>query len=298
MAPSLMDLPPLPELLRLGQADLYRLAGAPPRAASGFGPGSAPYLWASEFPAAVLAGLGLRPPVLCVAGSGDNAVELLRLGLWPIVAADVSRAACYVGELKAAALASGLTRDDYLGLLPAPPPALLTRLAPKLSAEALAFWRRVAERGGVEPASLLEREPHLAGLPYLATEEAYGQTLEAARPWPLLNLSLEDFLGRSSEPFGTIYVSNVGEYIRRELLLGGREDEVEGRLAEFYQLVASRLLRGGVALAYLFEAEGRAAAGAEAAAMAAAGLGVDPHPIEFRRLGTLFRHCLLAGRSR
>jgi hypothetical protein len=235
--------------------------------------------------------------VLCVAGSGDNAVELLRLGLWPIVAVDVSRAACCVGELKAAALASGLTRDDYLGLLPAPKPELLKRLAPHLSAEALAFWRRAAERGGVEPASLLDREPYLDGLPYLATEAAYGQTLEAARPWPLLNLSLERFLEQGLEPFGTIYVSNVGEYIRRKLLLGGREeDEVEGRLAEFYRLVASRLLKGGLALAYLFEAEGRAAAGAEAAAMAAAGLGVDPHPIEFRRFGTLFRHCLLAGR--
>ncbi len=293
-------LPPLPHLLALGQEALYRLAGPGEAAApSGFGADSPAYHWASEFPARALRALApqLGPPALTIAGSGDNCIELLRLGLWPLLAVDVSRAACYVNELKAQALAQGVARADFMaGLLPAPRPELLERLAPSLTPAAAAFWRRAAEGRGAECASLLERRPHLPLLAYLATEEDYREACARACPWPLLNLPLEAVLARTRERFGTIYVSNVGEYIQRASLMADRESEVAGRLLDLWGLVAARLAPGGVALAYLFEGEERARGGPEAGAMAAAGLTVRLFPVEFERLGTRFHHCLLAGR--
>lgn len=291
------ELPPLSTLLGLTQSELYRLAAASEPAASGFGPASAPYLWASEFPASVLAALELAPPVLCVAGSGDNPVELLRLGLWPLVAADVSRPACYVNELKAAALRSGLSREGFLKLLPAPRPRLVERLAAGLSPEAARFWRERSSGGGVECASLLDRDPFVPGLAYLATEAAYHDARRLVRPWPLVNLSLEEVLARCRQAWGAIYVSNVAEYIERGLLLGGREEEVTARLAAFFGLAARRLAPGGAVLAYVFAAAPKAARGREAAALRAAGLDVHLHPVEFERRATRFHHCLLEGRK-
>jgi hypothetical protein len=289
-------LPPLAELLSLDQHSLYRLT-ASVAAESGFGPQSPPYLWASEFPSLIAQAQGLRlsPPVLCVAGSGDNAVWLQGLGLWPCLAVDVSRPACYVGELKAAALLANASRAEYLSLLPSPPRRWLERLAPQLSGEALAFWRAAGE-SGLASASLLDREPFTGGIAYLKDDDSFVRAASRVRRWPLLNMPLEAYLSRSPESFGTVYVSNVGEYIQRGLLLADREAEIPARLAAFHGLVAGRLAPGGVAVAYVFEAVARAAAGPEAAAMAAAGLALEAHGVEFHRLGTAFHHCLLAGR--
>ncbi|MFH0809358.1 MAG: hypothetical protein V2A77_02635 [Pseudomonadota bacterium] len=293
-------LPPLRLLNGLGQAALYGLAGPNGVATSGFGPGSAPYFWASEFPAAALGGLAaaLKPPVLCVAGSGDNAIELLRLGLAPLLAVDVSRPACYVNELKAAALASGIGLKEYSTLFPAPPRPLPRRLSSWLSPEAEAFWLGVADAGDLECASLLDREPEPGLLAYLSTEASFAQTSSAVGRWPLLNLSLECFLELTPDLFGLIYVSNVCEYIARGLLLADRGDEIRARLSDFYRLAASRLAAGGAVLAYVFEPAGRVfSTGPEVAAMAAAGLDVRPIPVEFTRRGGSFRHCLLVGQA-
>jgi len=297
---AVAGLPPLSDLLTAGQSALYRLCGPPAAASSGFHAESPPYLWASEFPARALASLRatLAPPVLCIAGSGDNAVELLALKLSPLVAVDVSRPACYVSEIKAAALAAGLALTDYLRLLPSPPVDLLARLTGALSPEAAAFWRQAAECGGVEPASLLERVPDRAHLAYLASEAAFEQARAAVRRWPLVNLALEDYLARTPHRFGTIYVSNVGEYVRRAALLsGGEEADAQAKLRDLWRLVARHLLPGGVALAYAFESREAAQRGAEAAAMAAAGLRLAAYPLEFSRLGGRLRHCVLAGRA-
>jgi hypothetical protein len=246
---------------------------------------SAPYLMASEFPWSRISGELIRNrSVMTIAGSGDLPLFFCRQGARRIVAVDISRLACFYNELKRAAVRTLQYRSAlgfFLAGLPCAEGFLASRGEPAfmkreerqriyktlrhdLSHSACIHWdREFGELKGTESPFRSFRGPtglcFLDQIPYLANEESYESWKGSVRPYPLMNLPLQQAVAASPIRFDILYVSNILEYWREDHLLRGIAETYSRLLEVFLASAWEKLSPGGCIFFYAFTAkDGRA----------------------------------------
>ena len=297
----------------------FRVEGA-----GSFHRNSPPYLMATEHPWWHLAG---RSPhgeaAVCIAGSGDVPLFLLQAGAEPVVAVDVSRSACFLNELKRAALRR-LPYEDYVvfflsGLprasgflharrLPQRMPAveraaLYDGLRQDLSAPARVFWDDRCRSTAPSESSPFQGFLHtldlftLEEIPCLSDPSHYTAWSAGARDYPILNLPMDLALRRLDMLFNMVYVSNVPEYMKMHFLAEENPEGYRTWLESFLRVVLKKLAPGGRFCSYFFQsgdAPSLTADLADFALLEDCGMRLDVRRIEYASaaLGSRFRNVL------
>ncbi len=231
---------------------------------SGFGTESSPYILSTDFPFLVWTSFSWKKKkVLLVADSADNIFTLWPLEVSQIVAVDIARKACFLNELKYAALKHLSFREFHRLFGPVYQNDLFPSVTPEEKKECYLKVRPSIGRdarkwldsqvGITDFPSPCWRELMFAHLiPHFSLEKEFNRTKRALRPYPLFNLPMETALERLNEKFDVIYLSNIPEYIKQSLRLEERDEEVYLILEKFYKLALERLRHGGTLMTYIF----------------------------------------------
>jgi hypothetical protein len=88
-------------------------------------------------------------------------------------------------------------------------------------------------------------------IPHFSNEQAFYKAKNYLKPYPLINLPIELALKRFKRVFDVIYLSNISEYIKQNLILE-REEQIEPYLENLYKLTKQKLAPGGKLMFYSF----------------------------------------------
>ncbi len=231
---------------------------------SGFDIESPPYILSTDFPFLVWNRFSWQgKKVLIVADSADNIITLWPLGVSRIVAVDIARKACFLNELKCAALkelnflefrnlfAPAYENTFYEQASPSEKKNLYLRVRDILS-NAARDWLDT-EIGITDFPSPSWRELmfyHL--IPHFNHQSAFATAKKALSPYPVINVPIESALKNIPETFDVIYLSNIPEYIKQSLLMEEKESETYDVLEELYGLALDRLTPSGALMLYIF----------------------------------------------
>ena len=244
----------------------------------GFDADAAPYLLPTEHPWEALSRISLNGRrVLTIAGSGDIPVFLAAQDPVFLQAVDVSRAACFLTELKRAAYRhlqrraflrfffAGTACSAYLlenadgGLTGKPSErwSLYNTVRPDLTPGARHFFdaRITPNADETNPFAQFLRPTdvfHGSLLPPAISEKAYRIWAHGARrPFPIHCGSLEDYLAGTPSCYDLIYTSNVFEYLRARYVMEASAAAFRTFVRSFWESLHRALPPGGCAVFYL-----------------------------------------------
>ena len=247
------------------QDEIYRLSKKLSlKSESGFDMEAEPYILATDFPFLIWHKFPWQgKKVLIIANSGDNILNLWSLGVKEIWAVDIARKACFINELKKAAIkylsfksfrtlfAPYYQNSLFPSVTPFEKKSIYLKLRPYLSSVAKDWFdKNVDENNFLSPNQRELTFAHL--IPHFIDERSFLKAKKAIKPYYLFNLSIETALEEFNEYFDMIYLSNIPEYIKQNLLTQDREDEIEAILEELYIKALKRLNIDGLLLIYCF----------------------------------------------
>lgn len=231
---------------------------------SGFDAESSPYILSTDFPFLMWPRIDWHgKKVLLIADSGDNIFTLWPLGVSQIVAVDIARKACFLNELKSAALRK-LSFSEFQKLFA---PGYENRLIPRTTpAEKRPLYLKIrdlvssqcrawldSEIGITDFPSPCWRELMFAHLiPHFNSKEAFNRAKHSFKPYTLINLPIETALENSDDQYDAIYLSNIPDYIKQSLLMEERDSEISPVLEKLYALSMTRLKQAGFLMIYIF----------------------------------------------
>ncbi|MCD6320480.1 MAG: DUF3419 family protein [Candidatus Desulfofervidaceae bacterium] len=231
---------------------------------SGFDAESSPYILATDFPFLVWSRFKWeKKKILVIADSGDNILTLWPLNVAEITAVDIATKACFVNELKRAAL-KALSFQEFRTLFA---PVYENKILPQATPdEKLNLYQRVrpllstfaqnwldTQIGHTHFPSPPWREVMFAHLiPHFSSERDFYRAKKALKPYPLINLPIEEALSTLEEKFDVIYLSNIPEYIKQTLKMEDRDNDILPTLKKLYSQALQRLNYQGCLMIYSF----------------------------------------------
>jgi len=257
----------LKEILSFNQDELYQWAyKINPRAksVSGFATISDPYIVTTDFPFLIWPRFSFRgKTMITIAGSGDNIISLWPTGIKAIIGVDIAIKACFINELKRAALKllsfsefrelfAPSTKNPFFPVsFPEKKREIYFKIRHYLSNNARNWLdKQFGHTHFPSPRRLEVFFAHL--IPHFAKIEAFKEAKRGLKDYPLINLPIEVALEVLSEEVDIIYLSNISEYIKQTLILEDKDALILPKLEDLFKKAAQRLKPGGWLMVYCF----------------------------------------------
>ncbi len=257
----------LKEIFSSNQDTLYDWAhGLCPEinSASGFESMSDPYIIATDFPFLIWSRFSFTgKTMVIIANSGDNIISLWPTGIRAIIAVDIAIKACFVNELKRAALkllsfsdfrrlfAPSIENPFFSASFPEKKREIYLKIRALLSNTARNWLdKQFGQTHFPTPRRLEAFFGHL--VPHFMEIGAFEEAKRYLKDYPLLNLPIEKALEVLYEKVDIIYISNIPEYIRQTLIMEERDALILSNLENLFRKAVEKLRPDGWLMIYCF----------------------------------------------